>query len=220
MKKSNIIITIKFIVLLMLVVVSLITYVIYAKNDFDTNTIREWISSYGAVAWLVTLLFTIVVSSLGLLIIIPILVTALFFNMVASSLILWFGLNIGASFSFFISRWLGREYVEKKFVNKGKLLKSFDQKLFKHGFYTVLIARLIFFIPFEFVNLVCGVSKIKFKDYLFATILGMTPGMILMIYVIQKINYPYTPQFVIASVMFLLLTIIPLLSSKIRKAVF
>lgn len=204
----------------MLVIISLITYVIYAKNGFNANTIKEWISYYGANAWLVIFLFTVVIASLGLPIIIPVLGSALFFDISISSLILWFGLNIGASFSFFISRWLGREYVEKRFVNKGRFLKSFDQKLFNHGFYTVLVARLIFFIPFEFVNLVCGVSKIKFKDYLYATILGMTPSTLLMVYMIHKLNSIYTIQFFIVSMAFLLLSIIPLMFSKIRNKVF
>lgn len=220
MKKSNIMTTIKFTILLILIIISIAASIYYAKNGFNPNKIEELILSYDSSAWLIIILFTILISSLGLPIVIPMLAVSLLFSIPLSIFILWFGLNTGAIISFFIARWLGRDYVEKKFTNKGKLLKSFNEKLFKHGFYTVLIARLIFFIPFEFVNLVCGVSKVKFKDYIFATIIGMVPGMVLVVYLVHKLDSIYTKEFFIASLIFLLLTIIPLLFPKIRKIVF
>lgn len=180
----------------------------------------DFLLTYGNSTWIALSILTILFVSLGLPILVPVVLASMLFNVTIASFIICINMFIGASFAFFISRWLGKKYVEETFISKNKYLQSFDQKLENHGFYTILISRLIFIIPFEFVNFLSGVSKVKFKQYFFATVIGATPGMILTIYMFKELQSINIIQLIIASVLFLLLTLIPLLFPKIRKHVF
>ncbi len=79
----------------------------------------------------------------------------------------------GATLAFLLGRYLGRDFVEKRL--KGKLGK-FDAKIGELGFYTVLYLRLIPLFPFNLLNYSLGLTQIKFRDYFWATLIGMAPG--------------------------------------------
>ena len=81
------------------------------------------------------------------------------------------GATIGASLSFLIARLLGKDFVESLFKNM-KFYSSFEN----NGFNTILILRLIPIVPFNALDFASGVTKIKFKDYFFATLVGIIPG--------------------------------------------
>ncbi len=81
--------------------------------------------------------------------------------------------NIGASLAFLIGRYLGRDIVEK--LAKGKL-KTIDDKIEQSGFLTILRLRLIPVVPFNMLNYASGFSKIKYKDYVLGSLIGMFPG--------------------------------------------
>ena len=83
------------------------------------------------------------------------------------------GSNIGASLAFLMSRYLGREIIEK--LLRGKL-KLIDDSIEKNGFISILRLRLIPVVPFNLLNYASGFSKIKYKDYAFGTLIGMLPG--------------------------------------------
>ncbi len=63
----------------------------------------------------------------------------------------------------FIDRWLGRW--------TRKMGKRFE----RDGIVAIMIARNVPFAPFQLVNIVGGLAKIRFSDYLIGTILGMAP---------------------------------------------
>ena len=82
--------------------------------------------------------------------------------------------NLGASLAFFEARFLGRDFVGSIFKN-GKL-NVLDEKTASSGFQTILTLRLLPAIPFNALNFGAGMSKIRYKDYMLATIIGMVPG--------------------------------------------
>jgi uncharacterized membrane protein YdjX (TVP38/TMEM64 family) len=204
----------------MLVALSILSYIAYTMTGMGIQGFTQFLLSYGSSTWIALSVLTIIFISIGLPIIIPAMLASLLFDTATASLLICLSMYIGISFAFFIARWLGKEYVEEKFINKNKYLKSFDQKLETHGFYTILISRFMFIIPFEFVNLLSGVSKVRFKEYFLATVIGATPGTILSIYMFKELQSINTLQFVVASGIFLILTLIPLLIPNIRKHVF
>jgi len=83
--------------------------------------------------------------------------------------------TIGASFCFMISRYVGREFVEK-LLRKKSSFEGLDEKIGKHGFYSVLYLRLIPLFPFNALNFGLGLTKVSFKDYVLASFIGMLPG--------------------------------------------
>ncbi|MBI4387486.1 MAG: TVP38/TMEM64 family protein [Candidatus Omnitrophica bacterium] len=82
--------------------------------------------------------------------------------------------NFGASLAFFVARFMGRDFV-KGFMKSGKMAK-FDEQIGKSGFKTIFRLRLIPIVPFNGLNFGSGLSSIRFRDYLFASLLGMLPG--------------------------------------------
>ena len=95
------------------------------------------------------------------------------FHFVIGSLVVVLGSVTGASFSFLISRYLFRDYVQKKFHSR---LSSINEGLKKNGFFYLLSLRLIPAFPFFIINTVMGVTSISLKHYVLGSFLGMLPG--------------------------------------------
>ena len=81
--------------------------------------------------------------------------------------------NISSTAEFLFARYFGRELVEKHL--KGKM-QNLDEKIEKHGFLTVLLIRLIPNLPWDVQNLSLGLTKVSFRDYFLATLIGIMPG--------------------------------------------
>ena len=83
------------------------------------------------------------------------------------------GATIGATLAFLISRFLLRNWVEKKFGDK---LKPFNEGFSKNSINYILFLRLIPVFPFFLVNLVSGLTQIRLSTYFFGTMFGIIPG--------------------------------------------
>lgn len=62
-------------------------------------------------------------------------------------------------------------YVCKDFFKK-KINANLQQKIEANGFMYVFVLRVFSFIPTSLINMVCGISSLKFKDFIFATSIG------------------------------------------------
>lgn len=87
-------------------------------------------------------------------------------------LYVWIGAMIGASGAFFIGRTLGREFAASLIGNK---LKKYDDAIERNGFATVLYLRLVYF-PFTPMNFGMGLTKVRFRDYVAGTGIGIIVG--------------------------------------------
>lgn len=83
------------------------------------------------------------------------------------------GGTLGAIFPFAYARWWGREAVAERLQGR---LGRWDEHLAERGFRAILFARLMPVLPFTFVNFAAGLSKVRFRDYLAGTLLGIVPG--------------------------------------------
>lgn len=84
----------------------------------------------------------------------------------------WIGAMIGAGAAFFIGRTLGREFAASLVGGK---LQKYDDAIARNGFTTVLYLRLVYF-PFTPMNFGMGLTKVRFRDYLSGTGLGIVVG--------------------------------------------
>lgn len=89
------------------------------------------------------------------------------------------GANLSAIAEFVIARYFAREAVEK--LIKGKF-SGIDQAVEKNGFVTVLLIRLIPNVAWDVQNLALGLTKVKFRDYALATLIGILPGSFALVY--------------------------------------
>ncbi len=74
-----------------------------------------------------------------------------------------------ASILFFLSRKLGREFVEEKFHLKKNDKKYSPQNA---GFWTAFVLRINPFVPFRFMDVGFGLTKLPFRKYFYAVVLG------------------------------------------------
>ncbi len=84
----------------------------------------------------------------------------------------WVAAMLGAAGAFLIGRYLGREFAASLI---GDRLKKYDDGIERNGFATVLYLRLVYF-PFTPMNFGMGLTKVRFRDYLWGTGLGILVG--------------------------------------------
>lgn len=94
-------------------------------------------------------------------------------------IILQIGANLSAIGEFLIARYFAREAIEK--MVKGKMAKI-DDAVEKRGFVTVLLIRLIPNVTWDIQNFSLGLTKVKFRDYFLATLIGIMPGSFALVY--------------------------------------
>ena len=118
----------------------------------------------------------ILIYSVGVCLFIPgTLLTALgaaIFGPYRGFLYVWIAAMLGAAGAFLIGRYLGREFAASLI---GDRLKKYDDAIEANGFATVLYLRLIYF-PFTAMNFGMGLTKVRFRDYLWGTGTGILVG--------------------------------------------
>src|SRR3984957_8993945 len=105
------------------------------------------------------------------------------------------GAYLGALVAFGAGRFLGRSFVDRVI---GERLRALGQKLARNGFYVILYLRLVPVIPYNALNLLAGASPIVFRDYFWASVIGMIPGTILFAFLGDALWHPASPRFFIA----------------------
>lgn len=164
-----------------LFLISIFLILRYLKIDFSQITLevfKDKISSLGVWGPVVYIIFYL----LRPLILFPAAILS------ASAGVIWglkgliyllIAANISSIAEFFIARYFARDAVEK--LIKGKI-SSLDKRIEKHGFLTVLLVRLIPNVAWDIQNLALGITRVKFRDYFLATLIGIIPGSFALVY--------------------------------------
>ncbi len=87
---------------------------------------------------------------------------------------------LGSSAAFLISRYLARGLVERRF-SKSPRFAALDRAIGDQGLKIMFLLRLSPAFPFSFMNYAIGLTGIRFRDYLLASV-GMLPGTVLYVY--------------------------------------
>jgi uncharacterized membrane protein YdjX (TVP38/TMEM64 family) len=85
---------------------------------------------------------------------------------------------------FGIGRWIGRETV-RRFA--GSLINRLSRKLSEAGLWAVITFRIVPVAPFSVINLIAGVSEIRWRDFALGTLVGMLPGVIAVVLLADRI---------------------------------
>jgi uncharacterized membrane protein YdjX (TVP38/TMEM64 family) len=89
--------------------------------------------------------------------------------------------TIGASLAFMIGRRLGRRWAEQKMVGH-KWFVAVDRAVEHNGLKIIILMRMSLVFPFSILNYALGTSRIRFRDFFFATLIGTVPGTFLYVY--------------------------------------
>ena len=86
-----------------------------------------------------------------------------------------------ATGSFLIARYLARDWVERKLHAYPKFA-AIDRAVENQGFKVVLLLRLQPILPFVLLNYGLGLTRVRLRDYVIASWIGMMPATILYVY--------------------------------------
>jgi uncharacterized membrane protein YdjX (TVP38/TMEM64 family) len=103
------------------------------------------------------------------------------FGWIKGAILSWSSALAGAVVCFYISRYFGREVVEK--FTSSTALNSVDGFFEKYGKYTILITRLLPFVSFDLVSYAAGLTGMSFWSFFWATGIGQLPATIVYSYV-------------------------------------
>jgi uncharacterized membrane protein YdjX (TVP38/TMEM64 family) len=93
------------------------------------------------------------------------------------------GVILSGITSYLIGRHLGRETVRRI---GGRRLNELSRRLAKRGLLAVFIIRHLPIAPFSIVNIVCGASHIRLRDFVLGTMLGMYPATVMTVIFVDR----------------------------------
>ncbi len=89
------------------------------------------------------------------------------------------GANLSANLEFLIARYFARDAVKRLLQGK---LSGFEAALKSQGFFTVLLIRLVPNLPYDIQNLGLGITSVRYRDFFWATLIGIIPGSFALVY--------------------------------------
>ena len=152
-------------------------------------------------------------------------VGAILFGAYVSTVFVWIGEMFNATILFFLSRKLGREFVQKKFnIGEGHL----DKIKKEAGILGILALRINPLVPFRFLDLGYGLSRVSFKKYLSVIVIASGPRIFWLQFILADVganvfkdipaltayfqNHPFIVQY--SGMYFLLVIVLTILGVK------
>jgi uncharacterized membrane protein YdjX (TVP38/TMEM64 family) len=102
------------------------------------------------------------------------------FGLVLGTLYVLVAATLGASLAFLVSRYAVRPWIERRVAGDARFA-AIDRAVGLQGRRIVFLLRLSPVFPFTLLNYALGATRVRFADYLIASI-GMLPGTILYVY--------------------------------------
>lgn len=93
----------------------------------------------------------------------------------------WIGATLGACAAFLVGRTLARDWIAAKVAGNAKFA-AVDEAVGREGFKIVFLLRLSPVFPFNFLNYALGLTKVSFKNYALASLIGMIPAGLMYVY--------------------------------------
>jgi uncharacterized membrane protein YdjX (TVP38/TMEM64 family) len=129
------------------------------------------------------------------------------------------GASLGAALSFLVGRHLGRDLAGR--LIRGRLLEL-DTAAEQNGFAVIFYLRLCYF-PFVPLNYAAALTRIRFRDFLWGTFVGILPGTFIYTYFVDEVTNLsgvrdlFTVRFLVPLGLFLVSFLIPKAVKKIAR---
>lgn len=206
---------------LLIIIISLILifkFEVLSVSDLTPTNIKNYILQFGILSPIV---FILIYSLRAVILVLPVgvmsLAGGLAFGKWLGTIYILLGATLGASLSFLIARFFGRSFIENfKWMHKDRI-RSFDEGIEKNGFRFILFLRLIPLFQYDAVNFGSGLSKMKFRDYIIGTFIGMIPGGFINATLGSSLENIISIQFFVALAIFILMMFIPSIYRTIQR---
>lgn len=109
--------------------------------------------------------------------------SGLLFGVLWGTLLVSLASVTGATLAFLIARYVGREWTLRR-IERYPKFKIIDRAIGESGFKLVLLMRLQpVFLPFAILNYALGLTRVRLRDYVLASWIGMLPATTLYVYI-------------------------------------
>ncbi len=105
-----------------------------------------------------------------------------FFGLWWGLLVVFAGNLIGAAISFASSRWLARQWFQRK-LSKNPTLRALEPDVERESWKIILLSQLHPLFPTSLLNYLYGLTRIRFGTYMVWASIGRAPGLFLYVYV-------------------------------------
>jgi len=209
---------IKFVAFIVIIVLILAAIKAFGIQSLLSPTIlRDKITAYGTIAPLVFILFYLVATILFLPGTPLTISGGLIFGKWFGTLYVVIGATIGATIAFILAKYLGEDFVEDMLKDKFKKLYEYDKKLEKNGILSVMFLRLVPIFPFNGLNFGLGLTRVKLKDFIIGTVIGIIPGSFALAFLGDSVVKYNIVNMVFAIGIFVVLAFIPTIYEKFKK---
>lgn len=140
-------------------------------EDLDAEKVRLMVAQAGWKGPLIYLLIFGLLQPIGFAAHVLILAAAVAWPPHIALPLAWTGMMLAACTSFVLSRYLARDLIDALVPQR---FRRWDERLARDGLRTMLVLRLIFFTTF-FVQIMFGLTRVRWRDYLLGTALGNLP---------------------------------------------
>lgn len=104
------------------------------------------------------------------------------FGVVGGTIAVSLGSVAGATVAFLIGRTLARPWVEQQIAAYPRF-QAIENAVARDGLRIVLLVRLSPLFPFNFLNYAFGLTKVRLRDYVLGSWIGMFPGTLMYVYI-------------------------------------
>lgn len=145
----------------------------------DIAALAEYLRGFGVWSVAVTILLFIIMT---FTIVFPFMILSgaagIMYGLLWGTIISWIGEVLGALFMFVFARYFFRSTVSQ-WISKSVYLKQVDEYSEANGFKALLIARLLPLAPSGIITAVAAISRINFRDFFLATVIGKLPPVVI-----------------------------------------
>ena len=139
----------------------------------------------------------------------------LIFGFAWGSVYIILGALCGGTLSFYLARFYGNRMREKLAHEK---LITFQKSVQNHGFVVILLLRLVPLVPFNIISYSAGFSSIRYRDFFFATLLGMSPGVLVYANIgAQSLSFGSREFYISVGLLVVLVVVSMILKHRVKK---
>lgn len=141
------------------------------------------------------------------------------FGLLWGTVIVSFASTVGATLAFLMSRFLLRDWVERRF---GQRLTAIDQGVRREGAFYLFTLRLVPAVPFFLINLLFGLTGMKARTFYWVSQIGMLAGTVVYVNAGTQLGKLESLSGILSPALlgsFVLLGIFPLIARRIVEAV-
>jgi len=163
--------------LLIIGIITILVFFFIPESPLQLLLLRflKWLET---IRWIYRVLLMTAVQTVAVMIILPgtpfNMACGFIFGKEVGSLISVTSTDIAAILSFFIGRYLARDWAEKQ-LEKRPNFKAIDKAVDKHGWYIIFLIRVSPIFPFGLCNYLFGLTQVHFVKYWISSTVGLAP---------------------------------------------